>query len=200
MGQRLPLLQSSCSGSGEWTMGRLKGMRVFLSLAALLAAAIGAPATTAADSPDAQTATIVLNANRDRAIQFRRSFGLASDVATVARTMIDPSLDATTFGIALTRSELEEVNRQIEATNALVPLLEEAAADPDYFGSFLDVRTTNLTIVTSGSPSGFASRLSNSPPAGLSVSFATAPATLVAVQRLRDRIVTDRFALADLGV
>lgn len=169
---------------------------VVSSLVALMA---GAPAQVIAADPTTVMAASTPAAALEAASAFRRSFGLPFDSRTVTATEGNPALDRS-FGAALVEWELADVTRQVEAADAIVPVLEEAASDPDYFGSYLDERTTHLTIVTSGNVGRLASSLRSKPPVGVSISFESTPVSLTAINLLRDQIVIEAQGLDRLGV
>lgn len=100
------------------------------------------------------------------AIAFRDQLGLADDAAYVAALEADTSASRQ-YGIAMTASEVKDIDQRVAVQTDLDDLTKIVSADPDYAGLWLDQKAGGeIVIETVGDEAALIAEIDKSVPAG----------------------------------
>jgi V8-like Glu-specific endopeptidase len=130
----------------------------------------------------------------DRAIHFRETSGLPSDVGYVERSLADrasfPNLD---YGVPLSVSEGNEIARRVEVQQATDPVIDSVRLDPGFGGVYMDQLDAGKPVfLTTGSPAALELSVRREAPADLEFRVESVDRSRADLESLRDRIWSDR--------
>ncbi len=162
-----------------------------------LAAASGAGASEVESSDTSASATGVLS---QRDIEFRTTFGLATDAVAAGRA-IQGRAASPNWGVALTDAEEADLARRVAVQDKVPALRSALEAEAGFGGLYIDQRAGGVVDVatTAASEVGVRGRLASATPAGATTRLRIVTNSMAALQRLKNSIGDEMVARTPLG-
>lgn len=134
-------------------------------------------------------------------LDFRREFGLSTDLAFVQAMTADPSAYSDSYPVALTPAEKAEMDRRIAMEDLMDPLEDHAALQPSFAGIWIDQPAGGvITVAFAGDAESHRSALTALTPPGAQLALVNVKYTASQLDEVDEQIRSEIDALLAQGI